>query len=418
MADRMAYVYVDLEGTSFLVGRLWAHSRRGRDSASFEYDAGWLTNDNRFALEPLLSLTEGTHHTGANKALFGAMGDSAPDRWGRILMRRAARRKVEVEGNQAHTLTEMDYLLAVNDEARQGALRFAEEEGGEFLAGTGTVPIPPLVNLPRLLAASENVINDNETDEDIRLLLDPGSSLGGARPKASVRDVDGTLAMAKFPRADDEYNTVLWEAVALSLAASAGIYVPEWRVEVLAGKPVLMLKKFDREGDERIPFLSAMSMIGAHDGENHSYLEIVDAISQYGASPKEDKAALWRRVVFNILISNTDDHLRNHAFLYVGRQGWRLSPAYDMNPTPIEVKARVLTTAIDLDDGTASIELAMSVHKEFGLGKEEAEAIIRDVGQAAANWRRVANDLGVRNAEINRMASAFEHDDLERAVRQ
>ncbi len=416
MADRMAFVYVELEGETHLVGRLWAHSRRGRDSASFEYDPSWLSNPNRFALEPLLSLTEGAHHTGANKALFGAMGDSAPDRWGRILMRRAARRKADAEGTQAHTLAEMDYLLAVNDEARQGALRFATEEGGAFLAGAGAAPVPPLVDLTRLLSASEKVINDDESDEDLRLLLAPGSSLGGARPKASVRDTDGALAIAKFPRADDEYDTVLWEAVALSLASSAGVAVPEWRVERLAGKPVLLLKRFDREEGERIPFLSAMSMIGAQDGEDHSYLEIVDAIAQYGASPKEDKAALWRRVVFSILISNTDDHLRNHAFLYEGQQGWRLSPAYDMNPTPIEIKPRVLSTAIDLDDGTASLDLAMSVHKEFGLKKNEAERIIREVGLAVSRWRTVASELGIGNAEIGRMASAFEHDDLARAI--
>jgi len=275
--------------------------------------------------------------------------------------------------------------------------------------------VPPLVDLAKLLSASERVINDDESDEDLRLLLAPGSSLGGARPKASVRDTDGCLAIAKFPRVDDEYDAVLWEAVALSLASSAGIDVPEWRVENLAGKSVLMLKRFDREGEARVPFLSAMSMIGARDGEDHSYLEIVDAIAQYGASPKEDKAALWRRVVLSILISNTDDHLRNHAFLYEGQRGWRLSPAYDMNPTPVEVKPRILSTAIDLDDGTASLDLALSVHKEFSLKKDEAEQIIKEVGEAVSNWRDVATGLGIGTAEINRMASAFEHDDLVRA---
>lgn len=417
MAEKMVYVYADLDGQPHLVGRLWARRRNDRDSASFEYDSDWLIHEERFALEPALLLTEGAFHTEADKALFGAIGDSAPDRWGRILMRRAARRRAEAEEKRPHTMGEIDYLLGVNDEGRQGALRFSEKEGGPFLADGHSSPIPPLIELPKLLSATENLIDGKESDEDLRLLLAPGSSLGGARPKASVINRDGSLAIAKFPRKDDEFSDVAWEAVALTLAGKSGIEVPEWHLEKIANKQVLILRRFDREESKRIPFLSAMSMIGAKDGEKRSYLELADALRQYGASPKEDMVALWRRIVFSILISNTDDHLRNHAFLYEGQRGWRPSPVYDVNPVPVEVKSRVLSTNIDLDDSSASLDLALSVADEFGLKPDDAEKIIREVGASVSNWRRVAEGFGVGSLEIERMSSAFEHDDLERATR-
>jgi serine/threonine-protein kinase HipA len=331
-------------------------------------------------------------------------------------MRRAERRRAEHERQAPRSLREIDYLLMVDDEARQGALRFAEREGGPFLAGNGPVKIPPLVELPRLLSAADHVLSDSDTDEDLRLLLAPGSSLGGARPKASVRDRDGHLAIAKFPSKGDEVNTVRWEAVALTLAAKAGITVPVWRLEAVAGKPVLLLRRFDRERGTRIPFLSAMSMLDAQDNEPRSYLEFVDVLRQHGAAPKADMHALWRRIVFSILISNTDDHLRNHGFLWGGPTGWRLSPAYDLNPVPTDIKPRVLSTTIDLDNGTASLKLALQVASYFELGDGEAHRIAGQVGQAVATWRKQAAKLGLSLAEIDRMASAFEHEDLRDAL--
>jgi serine/threonine-protein kinase HipA len=413
--ETQVLVYVDIAGVSRLVGRLWARVRKGRESATFEYDPGWLQNADRFSLEPALMLASGPFHTPSDKPLFGAIGDSAPDRWGRVLMRRAERRRAERARETPRTLMEIDYLLMVDDEARQGALRFAHVEGGTFLAEQGTTRIPPLVELPRLLSAAEHVVSDADSDEDLRLLLAPGSSLGGARPKASVRDRDGHLVIAKFPHKNDEINTVLWEAVALRLAGKAGIPVPEWRLEQVVGKPVLLLQRFDRAAGIRIPFLSAMSMLGARDNEPRSYLEFVDALRQHGACAKDDMHALWRRVVFNVLISNTDDHLRNHGFLYGGPDGWRLSPAYDLNPVPTDIKPRVLSTAIDLDDGTASLDLAMSVAGYFELIQEEAGDIATEVGRAVVTWRVEAAKLGLTPAEIDRMASAFEHEDLQAA---
>lgn len=412
MTEKEVCVYVDIGGAPELAGRLWGRTRKGRESATFEYAKSWLAHRNRFSLEPALKLGPGPFHTAFDKPLFGAIGDSAPDRWGRVLMRRAERRRAERLGETPRTVSEIDYLLMVDDEARQGALRFSEHEGGPFLAKYGRAKIPPLIELPRLLSAAEHVLSDTDTDEDLRLLLAPGSSLGGARPKASVRDRDGRLAIAKFPNKGDETNAVLWEALALTLAAKAGIPVPVWRLEEAAGRPVLLLRRFDRGEGVRLPFLSAMSMLDAKDNEPRSYMEFVDVLRQYGAAPKRDMHGLWRRIAFMILISNTDDHLRNHGFVYAGPEGWRLSPAYDLNPVPVDIKPRVLTTAIDLDDGTASLELAMGVAAYFELGLRDARSIAREVAAAVKPWRKEAAKLGLAAAEIDRMSSAFEHAEL------
>ncbi len=414
--DKEALVYVDLGGRPQLVGRLWGRVRRDRESATFEYDKIWLENPARFSLEPALQVGPGPFHTAGDLPMFGAIGDSAPDRWGRVLMRRMERRRAEREGTTPRTLREMDYLLLVDDEARQGALRFAEREGGPFLREEDAKRIPPIVDLPKLLSASQRFIEEKDTDEDLRLLIAPGSSLGGARPKASVRDKDGQLAIAKFPRAGDEIDTVVWERVAFALAEKAGIAVPSVRLETVAKEPVLLLRRFDRNGARRIPFLSAMSMLGAKDNEQRSYLEMVDALRQQGAAPKEDIEALWRRLVFNILISNSDDHLRNLGFLYEGVEGWRLSPAYDLNPMPVDLKPRVLSTAITEDDATASLPLAMEVAGYFDLDKARAKAIAGEVGRTVAKWRNEAARCGMGETEIQRMATAFEHDDLKKAL--
>jgi len=257
--DKETLVYVDLDGVPHLMGRLWARVRKNKESATFEYDKAWLENPARFSLEPALQVGPGPFHTPADTPMFGAIGDSAPDRWGRALMRRMERRRAEREGTAPRTLQEIDFLLLVDDVARQGALRFAEREGGPFLREEGVKRIPPLVELPELLSAAERVMEDKDTEEDLRMLFAPGSSLGGTRPKASVIEKDGHLAIAKFPRKDDEINTVVWEAIALTLAQKAGIAVPEGRVETISKKPVLLLRRFDREGKRRIPFLSAMS---------------------------------------------------------------------------------------------------------------------------------------------------------------
>ncbi|MCU5785548.1 type II toxin-antitoxin system HipA family toxin [Alloalcanivorax marinus] len=230
-------------------------------------------------------------------------------------------------------------------------------------------------------------------------------------------DQHGRLAIAKFPQETDEYSLERWEAIALDLAARAGIRAADHELYEVAGRPVLLSRRFDCDGDERIPFLSAMSMTGHRDGERGSYLEIVDALAEQGASAREDRQELFRRVAFSILVSNVDDHLRNHGFLWQGRAGWSLSPAYDLNPTPQDMKARVLATNIDLDDGTCSIELLRSVADEFSLKPAEADACIREVAKACKGWRDAARKRGAPAAEIKRMESAFEHEDLATASR-
>jgi serine/threonine-protein kinase HipA len=415
--EQVILIYVDLENTPIKVGKLWSRYRQGRETMTFEYDHQWLQHPRRFSLDPALKLDAGSFHALADKPLFGAIDDSAPDRWGRLLMRRAERKQAEQEKRATRTLREIDFLLMVDDEGRQGALRFKKEEQGPFLTTYQKHHIPPLISVGKLLTAANHVLRESDTEEDLRLLLGPGSSLGGARPKASVRDKDGQLAIAKFPKQDDELNTIAWEAVALSLASQAGIEVPQWRLETVARQQILLSRRFDRKKNIRIPFLSAMSVLSAKDNDMHSYLEIADAIRQMSISPIEDLRALWRRIVFNILISNVDDHLRNHAFLYSGSAGWRLSPAYDLNPIPIDIKPRVLSTAIDLTDPSASVDLAIDVAHYFSLDSDQAKTILKEVGSVTAKWHKEASKYKIKKAEIDRMASAFEHVDLDRAAK-
>lgn len=413
--DRTILVYIDLEGITLKVGQLWSHYRNGRESMSFEYDHDWLNHPKRFSLDSALKLVSGPFHASPDKPIFGAIDDSAPDRWGRLLMRRSERRNAQREKRTARALRETDYLLMVDDEGRQGALRFKWKEQGDFLTTYEKNHIPPLVAVGKLLNAASHVLQDTENDEDLRLLLAPGSSLGGARPKASIKDKDGQLAIAKFPGKDDETDIIGWEAVALTLASKAGIEVPQWRLEPVGRKRILVSRRFDRKKNIRIPFLSAMSVLVAKDNEMHSYLEIADAIRQMSSSPKKDLEALWRRIVFNVLISNVDDHLRNHAFLYSGLSGWCLAPAYDLNPTPTDVKPRILSTAIDLIDATASLDIAIEVAHYFDLKNPHAKNIIKEVGSVVSSWRNEASNFKIKKKEIDRMSSAFEHEDLQKA---
>jgi len=411
------FVYIDINGETTLVGRLWAHIRGRRESATFEYSSSWLRSPKCFALEPALAIKEGSHHTNIGKSIFGAIGDSAPDRWGRMLMRRASRKEDKNTGRTPRTLWETDYLLNVNDVARMGALRFSRIEGGPFLAERSPSSIPPMIELPKLLAASDSLLCDQETDEELRILLAPGSSLGGAQPKASVCDNNSQLYIAKFPNNKDDYNRIAWEAIALDLAELSGIRVPQRRLEFVKGKHVLLLKRFDRERSLRIPFLSGMSMISANDNEAHSYLELVDAIRSHGADPRADMHELWRRIVFTILISNVDDHMRNHGFLYDGRSGWILSPAYDLNPTPVDIAPRILASAINIDDQEASLDSAFEVSEYFDIEIEKAKEYVREIALAVSSWNSKAKAYGISRMEIDRMSTAFEHEDLNKALR-
>ena len=409
-------VHIDLEGQVRPLGILYQQVSRRGETVTFEYDAAWLEDANRFSIEPALTLTAGTFPPQAGQSIFGSIGDSAPDTWGRRLMQRAERRLAEREGRQVRTLGELHYLLGVADETRLGALRF-RWRGEEVFQAPVHEGVPALIELGRLLQITERIERDEETDDDLQLIFAPGSSLGGARPKASVIDQHGHLSIAKFPKETDDYSIETWEEIALRLAERAGIKTPEHTLLQVAGKPVLLSRRFDRDNGWRIPFLSAMSMTGSRDGERGSYPELVDALSARGAQAKEDAIQLYRRVAFNVLVSNVDDHLRNHGFLWSGQGGWVLSPAYDLNPTPVDVKARILTTNIDLDEGTCSVELLQDTAGFFALGARQARAIIREVAEVSRTWRAVAEEVSARRAEITRMASAFEHEDLQAALK-
>lgn len=412
MSERVILVYVDLRLTPVLAGRLFMRALRSRESASFEYEASWLADPDRFELDPVrLPLVRGEFHTSAEEKLFAALTDSAPDRWGRNLMARQAR----LEGRK-DTLVEADYLLMVDDAARQGAVRFKLRAEGPFLAESAR-PIPPLLRLGELLHASDAVQAGEDDAHSLALLMAPGSSLGGARPKASVVDPKGRLFIAKFPSVTDDWSVVAWEYVAYELARSAGIRVPAARLVDVGGRPVLVSQRFDRVGDGRIPFLSALALVGATERDPaRSYLEIADALRQHGVEVQENLTELWRRMVFNVLISNTDDHLRNHGILREG-DGWVLAPAYDLNPFPTDVKPRIHALALDETSHDSSLETVLNVASYFGVERSAAIAIVRRIAIAVTRWRVVAKAAGLATREIERMRTAFDHADLAGARR-
>lgn len=408
-------VHIDLDGAPLRVGALRRLPGRGRETVTFEYHDDWLARGDRFSLEPALQLTRGAFVPANGAALFGAIGDSAPDTWGRRLMQRAERKTAEREGRPVRALQEVDYLLGVSDVSRLGALRFRLDGGEVFLSERGQ-GVPGALDLGRLLHITERIGRDEETEEDLQMIFAPGSSLGGARPKASVIDQHGRLSIAKFPKETDDYSLETWEAVALDLAKRAGLRTAEHDLIVAGGKPVLLSHRFDRHGETRTPFLSALSMMGLKDGEQASYPELADRLAGVGADVGADAPELYRRMVFNVLVSNVDDHLRNHGFLWTGKAGWQLSPLYDVNPVPTDVRPRILTTGITPDDFGCDLNLVLEVAEYFGLSAAEAKTIVRAVAVTTATWRDAAARRGAKAAEIKRMQSAFEHDDLTRAL--
>lgn len=409
-------VYIDWQGKVLPLGLMRRIPRAGRETVSFEYDPEWVESKEHFSIDRALPIGPGTFYPPDGKEIFATIGDSAPDNWGRSLMRRRERRQAELENRRVKTLQETDYLLGVSDETRLGALRF-RWEGEEIFQAPAASGVPGMIELGRLLEASRRVVNQEETDEDLLLLFAPGSSLGGARPKASIIDQHNSLSIAKFPKDDDEYSLERWEAIALELGRIAGIRTANCQLLHDSGRPIFVSKRFDRANKIRIPFMSAMAMTEHRDREEASYLELVDAITEQGADPKQDRIELFRRVVFSILVSNTDDHLRNHGFLWLGIDGWTLSPAYDINPTPEDKRPRILTTLIDYHDGTCSIELLRSVAEEYSIRLSDADKMINETAQATSTWKSVAANYGAPDSEVRQMQSAFEHNDLEVALK-
>ncbi len=407
-------VYVAVGGRNLLAGRLYPHRCRGVESASFSYDDRYLADPDSYALDPALPLVTGSLQTPVGRALFGAFTDCAPDRWGRTLIARTETARARLAGTAPRSLSEAEVLLGVRDDLRQGALRFRLSDDGPYLAAEDS-GIPVLTDLPTLLDIAGRVESDTADYGELNRLLRAGSSLGGARPKAHVMDSSGRVAIAKFPStASDTWNVMAWEKVALDLARRAGISVPDSQLIGVGDRSVLIIDRFDRQGRARIGYASAMTMLEAGDGDQRSYLEIAEVIEERSTTVITDLRQLWRRVCFSILISNTDDHLRNHGFLHERAESWALSPAFDLNPNPAP-GPKELSTAIDFNDTHASIDTLMGVADYFRLNAQEAADVLAQVAAAVGHWRASAASHGLRQAEIEAMAPAFEHAERNRA---
>ena len=413
MGESKILVYENWSGEEpVLLGTLYVSYIRGKEQFAFEYDKEWLSKASTGnQLDPNLQLYKGRQYVPLDKAQFGIFSDSSPDRWGRMLMKRREAIQAKKEERKPKALQESDFLLGVYDEARMGAIRFKTEETGGFLSDDKELATPPWTTLRTLEAASFGLENDESglNEKWLNQLLAPGSSLGGARPKATVQDEKGNLWIAKFPSQHDEWNSGAWEKVVHDLAKMCGLDVPESKIETFSKTgSTFLVKRFDREGAKRIHFASAMTLLGKSDGasgsDGSSYLDLVSFIKSNGASPKKDLLELWKRIVFNMLVSNTDDHLRNHGFIYKNN-GWALSPLYDVNPIPY---GDSLSLNVDMDDGMLSLDLALSVAEYFDLDKDEASDIANEMKKVVfENWRVLAAKYGLSRAACEHMEPAF-----------
>lgn len=412
---RKVLVYADWSGMDqpALVGLLAADVVRGKEVFSFEYADEWLQSSKGQMLDPDLQLYSGPDYPKGDKPNFGIFLDSSPDRWGRVLMKRREAILARQEDRPPKILYELDFLLGVFDSTRMGGLRFKENEGGEFMGYAVELATPPWTSLRELEYASLQLENDKlpETEEMrwLMMLMAPGSSLGGARPKASVTDPQGNLWIAKFPSINDDYDIGAWEMVAYELALKAGINLPPAQLLQLSGRHhTFMTQRFDRVNQtERIHFASAMTLLGHTDGAGGqigvSYLDLAEIIIKSSNNAEENLKELWTRMVFNVLIKNTDDHLRNHGFL-LRQGGWEFSPAYDLNPNP---RGSGLTLNISEDDNSLDTELALSVAKYFRLKHDQAKDILDTLKNAVAQWRTIATKYKLSKREQDYMAAAF-----------
>jgi serine/threonine-protein kinase HipA len=404
------------------IGTLRYDLQGRRENAAFEYTAGWLGDQARFALGPTLPLQAGPqfHRKSKEGSLFhAAIADTEPDGWAkRVIMRDHVKRRQELrrEGkkDEAQPLNALDYLLAVDDISRVGALRFRDEDNVFQRAhGEGRRKAPPLIELGHLLSASRALEANRETAADLAYLRGRGTSLGGMRPKCTVVDEDGALSIGKFPSITDERAVTKGEVLALTLAKQAGINAAAARIVESENLPVALIRRFDRRGrGDRIMYISAATMLGLEvtEADNHTYTEIVDAIRVHGAEVQTDIEELWRRIAFSILITNVDDHLRNHGFLHEDREFWRLSPAFDINPSPERV--RELKTWISEDAGPEmTIDALMSVIAYFRIKPARAKEILSEVAHAVDNWYEAGRDLGMSDDELEPFADAFEHSE-------
>ena len=406
------YVYAhwqEMKGPK-LIGVLSAQQAKGKKAFSFEYDRNWLKTEQKFLLDPDIQLYGGPQYPN-QKENFGIFLDSMPDTWGRTLMKRREAQLARDRNEKPKTLYDIDFLLGVYDESRMGALRFKIEANRDFLDNNKNASTPPWSSIRELQNAAANFENDKDNEEVnkwLSVLMAPGSSLGGARPKANILDNDKSLWIAKFPSKTDTVDKAAWEFLAYKLAISAGINMAPCRIEKIMGKHnTFFTKRFDRENGERIHFASAMTMTGNNEDTIRdnpaSYLDIAEFISNQGANIEKNLHQLWRRIIFNIAISNTDDHLRNHGFILT-KEGWILSPAYDLNPS---IDKDGLALNIDMDNNALDFELAKSVGEYFRLNTLQMENIIQEIIQVTSNWKNIATEIGISRPEMEMMEKAF-----------
>lgn len=408
------YVYENWKAdTPSLIGTLYVEGGRGKQVISFEYADEWINDlSNTFKLDPDLGLFKGRQYAPLDKQMFGVFADSCPDRWGRLLMKRREAILAKKEIRKPKTLTDVDFLLGVYDETRMGGLRFSTLKGGPFLSDDKELATPPWTTLRKLETASLAFEKNEDGMEEkwLKQLVAPGSSLGGARPKASVLAPDNSLWIAKFPSKHDEINVGAWEMVVHDLAVLCNLDVPEAKLENFSKiGSTFLIKRFDRAGNRRIHFASAMTLLGKNDGAGASdgsgYLDIASIIRQNSVTPKKDLHELWCRMVFNMAVSNTDDHLRNHGFI-LGKEGWSLSPMYDVNPS---IYGDTLSLNVDSDSNLIDFNLALSVAKLYDLTEQQAvEKLNKIKSVVESNWEKFARQYGVSRSEIEGMSPAFD----------
>jgi serine/threonine-protein kinase HipA len=407
-------VYADWQGMKEpkLIGILSAQQAKGKKAFSFEYSKEWIQSKEQILLDPDIGWYSGQQYP-YGKENFGVFFDSMPDTWGRTLMKRREIQKAKKEGRLALNLYDIDFLLGVYDECRMGALRFKLDSEGPFLDNNQKFPTPPMSKIRDLQHAAEIIESDEDSEQVkdwLNILIAPGSSLGGARPKANVLDENGDLWIAKFPSKGDTTDKAAWEYLAYQLALKAGIEMAESHIKTVSGKfHTFFTKRFDRQHQERIHFASAMTMTGNNEDtikENPaSYLDIAEFIQFTGSQNKKDLHQLWRRIVFSVAISNTDDHLRNHGFILTDK-GWVLSPAFDINPS---IDKAGLALNIDIDNNALDFELTKSVGEYFQLTAPEMDSIINEVKAVVSQWRVFAQHIGISSKEQELMTQAFHY---------
>ena len=417
--DEEVLIYADWFQEPIFLGTLYCVFGNGKSVYSFEYSKEWLSRFSHISLDPDLYNTPGRQYVPNNKTFFGFLSDCLPDRWGRKLLIRKEAILAEKENRIERQLNDYDFLTGINDETRMGALRFKKSKDGSFISSNDNYNVPPFENLRKLEQASLAFEKTEFTDDKaLKLLLDPGSSLGGARPKATVKDTNGILWIAKFPSHRDEYNMGAWEKITSDLARMAGLNIPETlKKDFNDNGSTFMTKRFDRVYEkgkvERVHCASALTMLGKTDGANNkdgsSYLELVDFIKSNSVQPNKDLEELWNRIVFSILVSNTDDHLRNHNFILTER-GWKLAPLFDVNPNPL---GKELSLNITENNNQKKLSLALDTAKYYNLPLDKAkENAIRISTIVKNNWKTLAKSNGCSNAEIERMKKAFEDETI------